>query len=123
MYIMLGFHLTASWQHCKNKHYNGGNVIPWFESFQLLKNCDHNVDKLGAHMKPLFGPTWRELLYEEVRGVILVPYYTILVLCSFTICYVELLRSNIISLPSNCCCGDFFTISLVYEFFGKSHEP
>jgi len=37
-------------------------------SFQLPKDCDHDVDKLGAHMKPFFGPTWRKLLYEEARG-------------------------------------------------------
>jgi hypothetical protein len=72
MYISLGFHLATSWQHCKNKHYDDGSVIPCFGSFQLLEDCDHNVDKLGAHMKPLFGPTWRELLYEESKGVILV---------------------------------------------------
>jgi hypothetical protein len=71
-YIMLGFCSTVSWQHCKNNHYDGGSVIPCFESFRLPKDCDHNVDKLGAHMKPMFGPTWRELLYEEARGVILV---------------------------------------------------
>jgi hypothetical protein len=40
-------------------------------SFQLPKDCDHDVDKLGAHMKPFFGPTWRKLLYEEARGAIL----------------------------------------------------
>ncbi len=68
---MLGFYSTASWQHYKNKHYDGGSAIPCFESFQLLKDCDHNVDKLGAHMKPMFGPTWRELFYEEDREVIL----------------------------------------------------
>ncbi len=80
MYIMLGFHLTTSWQHCNNKYYNGGNVIPWFESFQLPEDYDRNVDKLGAHMKPLFGPTWRELLYEEARGVIMATllYYNLL---------------------------------------------
>jgi hypothetical protein len=69
---MLRFHLVASWQHCKNKHCDGGSVIPCLESFQLPEDCEHNVDKLGAHMKPLFGPTWMELLYEEARGVILV---------------------------------------------------
>ncbi len=70
-YIMLGLCSFASWQHYKNKHYDGGSVIPCFENFQLLEDCDHNVDKLGAHMKPLFGPTWRELLYKEAKGVIL----------------------------------------------------
>ncbi len=64
---MLGFHSTTSWQHC-----DGGSVIPCFEKFQLLEDCDHNVDKLGAHMMPLFGPTWWELLYEEAREVIMV---------------------------------------------------
>jgi hypothetical protein len=70
-YIILGLCSITSWQHCKNKHYDGGSAIPCFESFQLLEDFDHNVDKLGAHMKPMFGPTWRELLYEEVREVIL----------------------------------------------------
>jgi hypothetical protein len=69
---MLGFCSIASWQHYKNKHCDGGNVIPCFENFQLLEDGDHNVDKLGAHMKPRFDPTWKELLYEEGKGVILV---------------------------------------------------
>jgi hypothetical protein len=47
------------------------SVIPCFESFQLQKDCDHNVDKLGAHMKPLFGLIWREFLYDEARGMIM----------------------------------------------------
>jgi len=65
---MSGFRSTASWQHCKNKHYDGGNVIPCFESFQLVEDCDHNVDKLGAPMKPMFGPTWRDLFYMKKVG-------------------------------------------------------
>ncbi len=65
---MLGFYSATSWQHYKNKHCDGNSVILCFENFQLPKDCDDNVDKLGAHMKPLFCPTWRYLLYEEARG-------------------------------------------------------
>ncbi len=88
---MLGLCSVASWQHYKNKHYDGGSVIPCFENFQLPKDCDHNDDKLGSHMKPLFGPTWRELLYEEARGGDL-GSPIILVLYNFAIQFVELLR-------------------------------
>ncbi|KAH8971790.1 hypothetical protein BDL97_02G160700 [Sphagnum fallax] len=58
---------------------------------QLTEDCDHSVDKLGTHMKPVFGPTWREALCEEARvGDPGSP--VILVLCSSAIRCVELLR-------------------------------
>jgi hypothetical protein len=84
---------------------------------QLTEDCDHSVDKLGTHMKPLFGPTWREVLCEEARvGDPGSP--VILVLCSSAIRCVELLRWGIVILLSNCCCGDFSAISLLYELLG-----
>jgi hypothetical protein len=121
-YIMLGFHLAASWQHYKNKHYDGGSVIPCFESFQLSKDCDHNVDKLGAHMKPMFCPTWREFLYEEARGVILVAllYWSFTILQFFMLNFLghalsHYLHIVVIEIP--------LQSHWYMNFFGKSHEP
>jgi hypothetical protein len=119
---MLGFCSATSWQHYKNKHCDGSSVILCSENFQLPKDCDHNVDKLGAHMKPLFGPTWRYLLYEEARGGILAA----LLYWSFSILQFDVLSflGETLLHYLQIVVVEFFLQSHWYtSFFGKSHEP
>jgi hypothetical protein len=114
---MLEFRSTTSWQHC-----DGGSVIPCFYSFQLPQDYDHNVDKLGAHMKPLFGPIWRDFLYEEARGVIMA---ILLYWSSTTLQFVVLKFSSeiffhylqIVVVEISLQCHWYMSL------FGKSHEP
>ncbi len=114
---MLGFRSTTSWQHC-----DGGSVIPCFESFQLPEDYDHNVDKLGAHMKPLFGPIWKELLYDEAKGVIMVAmlYWSSVILQFNLLNFWGESLSHYLQII-------VVEISLKFHWymslFGKSHEP
>ena len=58
---------------------------------QLPEDSDHSVEKLGNHVRPVIGPTWKETLCNENKvGDPGSP--VILVLCSSAIRCVELLR-------------------------------
>jgi hypothetical protein len=114
---MLRIRSTTSWQHC-----DGSSVIPYFESFQLLEDCDHNVDKLGAHMKPLFDPIWREFIYDEAKGVIMVAllYWSSVILQFNLLGFLGESFSHYLQIVG-------VEISLQFHWyinlFGKSHEP
>jgi len=58
---------------------------------QLPEDSDHSVEKLGNHVRPVIGPTWKESLCNENKvGDPGSP--VVLVLCSSAIRCVELLR-------------------------------
>lgn len=58
---------------------------------QLPEDSDHSVEKLGNHVRPVIGPTWKETLCNENKvGDPGSP--VVLVLCSSAIRCVELLR-------------------------------
>lgn len=58
---------------------------------QLPVDSDHSVEKLGNHVRPVIGTTWKETLCNENKvGDPGSP--VVLVLCSSAIRCVELLR-------------------------------
>ncbi len=73
-------------------------------------------------MKPMFGPTWRELLYEEAKGVILVAllYWSFIAL-HFTMlgflgeAFFHYLQIVVVDIS--------LQFHWYMSFFRKSHEP
>jgi len=73
-------------------------------------------------MKPLFGPTWRELLYEEAMGVILA---TLLYWSSSTLQFdvLSFLGEALLHYLQIVIVEFLLQFHWCTSFFGKSHEP